>query len=144
MKLLRTTCLSAAALLATVTLSAAPVMAGEAAINLANTICSGGDVAGSLAASATTPDEKAVALGEASRQLAAGQCTATQAAIDAALAALVSANPGNPNLQAAYNGQKNAGQKVAGNGIKGFYVDEDEVVGDTLVSTAAGEAVSQP
>lgn len=143
MKLVRKSTLSVAALLASVTLAASPALASDPSVDLANSICADGNVAGALAAAAATPDVQAVALGEASRQLAAGQCKATQAAIDAALQALVAANPGNPRLQVAYNAQKNAGQKANGDGIDGLYVDEDEQVAETLVTTAAGEAVSQ-
>jgi hypothetical protein len=140
MKLLTKTYLSAA-LFASVGLSASPTFASATPVDVANSICAGGDIATSLAV--LTADDQAMALGEASRQLAAGKCSATQAAIDAALGALKSANPGNANLQVAYDKQKNSGQKVAGTGTKGLYVDEDEVLSETLVSTAAGEAVSK-
>lgn len=142
MKLLRKTYLMAAAVLASATLAASPAMATDAAVDLANSMCADGNVAGALASAAATPDVQAVALGEASRQLAAGQCKATQAAIDAALQALIAANPGNPRLQVAYNDQKAGGQKASGDGIKGLSEDEDEAVAQTLVTTAAGEAVS--
>jgi hypothetical protein len=134
--------LLAATVLVSATLAASPAMASDAAVDLANSMCSSGDVAGSLAASAATADVQAVALGEAARQLAAGQCKATQAAIDAALQALIAANPGNPRLQLAYNEQKSNGNGGKGDGTKGFAQDEDEAVADTLVSTAAGETVS--
>jgi hypothetical protein len=142
MTFLKKSTLSAAALLAGVSLSVSPAMATDAAVDLANSICASGDVAGSLASSASSPDTQAVALGEAARQLAAGQCKATQAAIDAALQALLGANPGNPRLQMAYNDQKASGGKGKGDGIKGFSYDEDEQVKETLVTTAAGEAGS--
>jgi hypothetical protein len=134
--------LAVAAIAVTLGFSAAPANATDTAVDLANTICASGDVAGSLVASASTPDEQAVALGEASRQLAVGQCKATQAAIDAALQALISANPGNNRLQIAYNDQRNAGNKASGDGVKGLSVDENEVVASTLVTTSPGEAIS--
>ena len=141
MKLLRKTLLPVAALMASVSITAS-AFAGDAAMNLANSMCKDGDVAGAIAGSAATPDEKAVALGEASRQLGFGQCAATQAAIDAALKALLDANPGNGRLQVAYNDQKNSGQKAKGDGIDGLYAD-DNTLADTLVTTATGETVSE-
>lgn len=142
MKLLSKAYLLAAGVMVSATLAAPGAMAGDDPVGLANKICAGGDI--NAIVMGATPEDGAVALGEAARQLKAGQCPGSnQNAINAALAALIAANPTNTRLQTAYNEQAGTGQQAKGDGIDGLAQDEDESVSDTLVSAAAGEAISE-
>jgi hypothetical protein len=116
------------------------------ALALANNICAAGaDVQALVNGAALTANDKAIALGEAARQIAAGngQCNASQSAIDAALAALKAgmAN-GGVELQAAYDGQKNSGSKDSGNGVAGLNALGARQIGSTVVGSGTGAEVS--
>lgn len=148
MKSLRTTLLSAA-VLASAGLFAAPALASAPTfVDLANKVCAPGKDETATSITLSFPGlsdlAKATALGEASRQLDAKACKGAQGEIDAALVELKKVSDvSDADLDAAYASQKNSGQKEAGDGVKGQYVEESAEVGDTVVSTAAGEAISK-
>jgi hypothetical protein len=151
MKSLRTTVLSAA-FLASAGLFATPASADTVTfVDLANKICAlSYDGEKKLSASEVVQSfglsdgDKAAALGEASRQLAAKNCKETQGEIDKALADLKSKSQDAASLQVAYDKQKNSGQMgEVGDGTKGQYVDEKTEVADTIIEVQAGEAISK-
>lgn len=117
--------------------------AAKDAIDTANKICASGNVAKALSDAPARPTMLAIALGEAARQVNAGQCKASINDIVAARDKLLQDNQGNAeSLMASYNAQKDSGASGQGKGVKGFWVRYQDQLGYTLVATSAGEAVS--